>query len=173
MSTFFSPVSRQKPLGTGDKAKSTKSRAETTVWASILLVSGTVFLAAAFSLTGNTSSDAPSTPSSPTTITPPPPPTTGPPAGTPSGSTTTTTAAPETTTTQTSTTTTRHSTTTIERRVKKTTTTPPTTTPSPTTTADTRPPAIEGHQPGPTDTVPVTSAAFVDSIVSTGPGLLR
>src|SRR4051794_31598553 len=98
MSTFFSPVNRQKLLGSGDKATSSKSRTETTVWASILLVSGTVFLAAAFSFAGSNSPS--NSPATPTTLTP----TSGPPASQPVGvpdSTTTTTEAPTTTTTTT------------------------------------------------------------------------
>lgn len=176
MSTFFSPVSHQKPLGGGDKAKSSKGRTETTVWASILLTSGVVFLVAAFSLTGTDTAsekDASISGHNATTL----PPTSQPALPVESTTTTvaettttttqvqeTTTAAPPATTTTTARTPVRRTTTIVPRRPAVTTTAPSVTTtvPPPTeppTTVDTRPPAVEGKQPPPT-------ASFVQDAVS-------
>lgn len=167
MSTFFSPVASQKPLGGGDKAQSKKGRAETTIWASVLLVSGVVFLAAAFSLSGSeNASDVKPVTTLPTTI----PPTSAPVAA-PEETTTTTEAPPETTTTTATpvTAATRPTTTTQPRRSNSintnrsnnNTSTPTTAAPStttPPTTADPRPPAKEGKQPLPGTNNPASDA---------------
>jgi hypothetical protein len=157
MSTFFSPVARHKPLGSGDEAVPRARRKEMAVWAAVLLASGTVFVGAAFSISGSNASstrDTPVTTLAPDSI---PPSSVAPPVD--ETTTSSTTAAPETTTTtappQTTATTAAPRTTRptsappATQTPATTTTTQPTTTQAPQTTT-TLPVGQEGKQPRPT-----------------------